>query len=362
MSKIMDIGYSDARGAIVNKAGIGVLFASGTTVPTDASIGYAPGCIFIDENDQTGGLYINEGSATSSDFNGVWSPDAGPLTLASGDLTLTSGNVVLTAGNLTFTAASDINIAAATAAAFEVYDATTKILGIDTRITLKNTNTVQITGVPVTVASEAASHSNPSLALLAKTITYTGGTGTTAHNGAMLYVGVPTFTDASAMTLSVASSVYINAVAAAGGMLTISASYMIHTSVSGCFLSNAGVWTDMACWESGKEFVNRSVDYTTKAIEALLSRITPATWKYKAMTELPAIAEDGTETIHRTPIRDKGRERVGIIYDDLPDELRAPGEETAVSTGVLSSFALAAIKMLYEQNQELEARLSKAGL
>jgi hypothetical protein len=80
------------------------------------------------------------------------------------------------------------------------------------------------------------------------------------------------------------------------------------------------------------------------------------------MTELPAVDEEGNEIIHRTPINDMGRERVGIVYDDLPDNLRCPGEKTAVSTGVLTSFALAALKHLWERNQALEARLQAAGI
>jgi len=46
--------------------------ARGTTVPTDASAGYAIGCIFIDTSAGVGvTFYINEGSATSCDFNEV---------------------------------------------------------------------------------------------------------------------------------------------------------------------------------------------------------------------------------------------------------------------------------------------------
>lgn len=50
------------------------LLASGATVPTDADAGYAKGCIFI----KTGGgvgttIYLNEGSATSCDFNAIGS-------------------------------------------------------------------------------------------------------------------------------------------------------------------------------------------------------------------------------------------------------------------------------------------------
>lgn len=52
-----------------------VSFASGTTVPVDAEAGYAKGCIFIDTNASAGSIFfINEGSYTSCDFNGIATP------------------------------------------------------------------------------------------------------------------------------------------------------------------------------------------------------------------------------------------------------------------------------------------------
>lgn len=54
----------------------GCMEAYGTTVPTDATAGYATGCRFIHTDGTRGtALYINEGSATSCDFNPVlWNP------------------------------------------------------------------------------------------------------------------------------------------------------------------------------------------------------------------------------------------------------------------------------------------------
>lgn len=45
----------------------GIMLCYGTTAPIDASVGYAPGCKFFDID--SGTEYINEGSATSCDFN-----------------------------------------------------------------------------------------------------------------------------------------------------------------------------------------------------------------------------------------------------------------------------------------------------
>lgn len=62
----------DATGVIVSVPGIGILQAYGVTVPSDAAVGYATGCIFqhIDGADGTA-LYLNEGTAASADFNAI---------------------------------------------------------------------------------------------------------------------------------------------------------------------------------------------------------------------------------------------------------------------------------------------------
>lgn len=52
----------DSNGKVYN--------AKGASVPTDGDVGYATGCVFIDTDGGVGTtLYVNEGSATSADFN-----------------------------------------------------------------------------------------------------------------------------------------------------------------------------------------------------------------------------------------------------------------------------------------------------
>jgi hypothetical protein len=47
-----------------------ITFVRGDTVPSDASTGYAKGCMFIKTDGGAGStLYINEGTSSSSDFN-----------------------------------------------------------------------------------------------------------------------------------------------------------------------------------------------------------------------------------------------------------------------------------------------------
>ncbi len=50
-----------------------ILIAQGTTVPTDATAGYAKGCLFIDTDVATGttGLNCNKGTNLSCQFTAV---------------------------------------------------------------------------------------------------------------------------------------------------------------------------------------------------------------------------------------------------------------------------------------------------
>jgi hypothetical protein len=74
-------------------------WARGTTVPTDATAGYAKGCFFMKSNGGEGTtFYINEGSETSCDFNPV--TVGGGITLGDGDnlvLGTTTGTKIGTA-------------------------------------------------------------------------------------------------------------------------------------------------------------------------------------------------------------------------------------------------------------------------
>ena len=353
MSRKTDVGqYADPQGTILQKAGVGILFAAGTTVPTDAAAGYAPGCIFQDTDASADAvLFVNQGTATSCNFDALV-PVAGTVSA----LTITT--LTNTTQTRSAAAALDTYIAN-TALALSVTDGTTTMYAIDTRNTIKDVSAHVFRAAATTIATEAAAHANPVVEIPARTITYTGTNTVTSQMGALLRVGALTLTDTGAGTVTKASPVHIVAMAAAGGSLTITASHMITTSVTDCLLTNAGVWTDMACWESGKEKVARGVEAASDAVMKVLDKIKPATWQYKAETALPAFNDEtGESYIHRTAVNDRGRERVGIIYDDLPEELRAPGEATAVSTGVLSSFALAALKVMSDRIEALEARLA----
>ena len=88
--------------------GIGGVFDVGTTVPAAASVGYAPGAIFIDIDASAGSqLWVNEGSATNSSF--VRIPTASNASGTNGTFTnLTATNLALSG---TQTMAGNSNIA-----------------------------------------------------------------------------------------------------------------------------------------------------------------------------------------------------------------------------------------------------------
>ncbi len=70
MSEKLRPHYADQKGAIALGFDGNIVLAEGATVPTDATAGYAPGCVFYKRaGGAFGGLYVNEGTALSSDFN-----------------------------------------------------------------------------------------------------------------------------------------------------------------------------------------------------------------------------------------------------------------------------------------------------
>jgi hypothetical protein len=72
MSKLYEPSYADPLGAIIKPQGLGVMFATGTTVPTDATAGYMKGCIFIDRDASEGAqVYVNVGTVDSSNFDAL---------------------------------------------------------------------------------------------------------------------------------------------------------------------------------------------------------------------------------------------------------------------------------------------------
>jgi hypothetical protein len=70
MSRSINVGHTAA--ILEEVPGVGVIRAAGTTVPTDATAGFAPSCIFQKlDGSNNATVYVNEGTVTSCDFNKV---------------------------------------------------------------------------------------------------------------------------------------------------------------------------------------------------------------------------------------------------------------------------------------------------
>jgi len=65
-------GTTQVKALMVDSVG-NILYATGTTVPSDAEAGYAKGCLFIDTDVGAGttGLYVNVGTTASCNFDAV---------------------------------------------------------------------------------------------------------------------------------------------------------------------------------------------------------------------------------------------------------------------------------------------------
>jgi hypothetical protein len=62
----------DATGVLITVPGVGIMLAYGNTHPADGATGYAPGCLFLDQNASAGSILLcNEGTSASADFDAV---------------------------------------------------------------------------------------------------------------------------------------------------------------------------------------------------------------------------------------------------------------------------------------------------
>ena len=133
-SQTITILQKDASGKI--------LFCTGTTVPTDATAGYAKGCIFIDTDVTTGstGLYENIGTTASCNFDALGVPTVGELVLATGSMLVGAAGV---AAAIDAKADGAILIGNGTTVAAQT---------LDTDVTMTNTGTVTIANNAITTA------------------------------------------------------------------------------------------------------------------------------------------------------------------------------------------------------------------
>lgn len=92
-AKLRPSQYADAKGVIAETFTGHAALCEGTTVPTDGTAGYAPGCLWLLRAGAVGGqLYMNEGSVTSCDFNAILSNIAPTESITSSTRTLTAAD------------------------------------------------------------------------------------------------------------------------------------------------------------------------------------------------------------------------------------------------------------------------------
>ena len=170
--------------------------------------------------------------------------------------------------------------------------------------------------------------------LNAFTLNLTGGVGVTAINGLVLEVQAPTIAANGATTVTTASTIYLRPITA-GANITITNSRMIDTSVAGCFLTAAGVWTDASTREA-KENI-RPVDYNE--MPKLLRQVEMRRFNYKDPS-------------------DGGIDRFGLIAEEVPDFL-ASQERKGIAAKDIASFALAGVKFMHHKMQAMEREVKR---
>jgi len=116
-----DCELSASGSGLKVEGGVGNMLAWGTTVPSDTTTGYAPGCVFIHTDGGAGSvLYQNEGTSASCDFNALNSDESQKILQtvdAATDTTLTAAQ----SGSLVLLNSSDVVTLPAAASSTGVY-------------------------------------------------------------------------------------------------------------------------------------------------------------------------------------------------------------------------------------------------
>ena len=271
---------------------------------------------------------------TTTGATDVTLPTTGTLATLAGTESL-SGKTISMAGNLTFASALDIVVQAATAAALEISDGTTKVYAVDTRIAVDNVVHHSFDATNSDYASAAGSTNNL-VQLAAHTVNLTGGVGVTATDGLQLDIQAPSLTAGQATTVTTASTVMLRPVTA-GANITITNSRMINTSVAGCFLTAAGVWTDAS-----------SIQHKTGVEDVDFDRV---------LLDLQAVR---AVTYERKDRSDGGFRRYGVIAEEVPNFLATP-ERTGIAALDLAGFTLAGLKALQRQYEVLQEEVKRIG-
>ena len=289
------------------------------------------------------GLQLNLGAPTITDADACTVVTASTLYVAApvaagsaGITNIWAANIagaVRIDGNISLAnAAYDIVVIANTAACLEISDGTNKLLAFDDRTTTDNIIATTFTAAAPTIVS-ATGTTWRHISAAAVTVTLTGGTGVTAMNGVQLDIQAPTITSASATTVGIASTLMLRPITA-GGSVTITNSYMINTSVAGCYLTAAGVWTSTSARE-----VKEGIEALDLAdVPALLASVEVKQYRYRDNS-------------------DGGYIRYGLIAEDAPDFLASP-DRKGLAALHMAGFSLAGLKYLMQEVDQLRAEVA----
>ena len=299
-----------------------------------------------------GSIFLVQAGGT---YTVVWSNPAASRTLTipdplgadtfaflSASQTLT-GKTISLSGDLTFASALDIEVQANTAATLQLNAGADALLNVDSRNTTDNVIVFTWDVADPTIANVAGTTFNMHR-LNAFTLTLSAVTGVTAINGLALAVQAPTIAQSGgAVTVTTASTLYLTPITA-GALVTITNSRIIDTSVAGCFLTAAGVWTDASSLEHKRDIA----PITLAEIPGLLDSINVVNFRRKDMS-------------------DGGHRRFGVIAEEVPDFL-ATYDHKGVAAYDMAGFSLAGLKWLKEENGRLaervfalERKLARAG-
>ena len=170
-------------------------------------------------------------------------PTAGAsVTITAGYALEIEAGASLFGGDVKFDGALDFIVDGNTAAAFELYDSTTKLIAIDTRNTVTGVEVIAFNPGAATLPDSAATTRN-GVVIKSATSTLVGTTGvTTAFDGLSFQVEVPTIAQSGgAVVVDKASTMYIAGPPTAGASVTITAPYAFEIG-GGDFLTAGDIY------------------------------------------------------------------------------------------------------------------------
>ncbi len=332
MSQKYRPAFSDSLGSLIGGPGTASgyeLFGFSHGAPTASQAGWNKGAFVIDVDN--GALYYNSGTVLAATWTSVGTGGSPTFTTVVTDAINGSA------------AAFVLTIKANTAAAFTITDGTTSLYVIDSRNTVTGVVTHLFASPAAMTVAGASGTVHSAAKIAAYTITDSTATLITALDGLGLYIDVPTVAQSGgAVTVTTMSTLYVTK-PVAGTSVTGTNKYIINTDQTGCFCTAAGVWTDTASTQRIKKAI---ADVLPESITSILDRLRPRTWKYD-----PDQVGD-----------DQDRQRYGIVSEELPECFRIPGitnDHGGLNGSILGSFALAALKVLRDENRDLRGRLER---